>query len=161
MSSRKPSSASFLRAFPQRQRVPDALYGLGESYFQRDQHSDAIEPYLKVVTDYAQSPRAADSMLRLGQTLGAINQKEQACATLDGTRPQISALGREAAVRAGNAEARVLSRLRLSQLHQPVDAPGIGQQGPEFLRREVVSATSSPFTLDVVELWQGRSPDRC
>ena len=71
----------FLAEHPKDRLVPDALYGLAESFYQRQRYNDAIEPYLRVVTDYASSSRAPEAMLRLGMTLTAIKQKDQACAT--------------------------------------------------------------------------------
>ncbi|HET8626811.1 MAG TPA: tol-pal system protein YbgF, partial [Thermomicrobiales bacterium] len=73
----------FLSTFPHDPRTGEALYGLGESYYMRRRYNDALEPFLKVVTDHSSSPRAPDAMLRLGQTLAAINQKSQACATFN------------------------------------------------------------------------------
>lgn len=72
----------FIDSYPQDKRLPDALYGLGESYFNRARYNDAIESYLKVVQGYGQSARAPDSLLRLGMTLAAIKEKDQACAAL-------------------------------------------------------------------------------
>ncbi|HVV94307.1 MAG TPA: tol-pal system protein YbgF [Hyphomicrobiales bacterium] len=73
----------FLSTYPRDSHVADALYGLGESYYMRRRYNDALEPFLKLVTDHASSPRAAQGMLRLGQTLAAIDQREQACATFN------------------------------------------------------------------------------
>jgi tol-pal system protein YbgF len=73
----------FLATFPKDRLVGDALYGLGESYFLRHRYNDALEPFLKVVTDHSSSSRAPDAMVRLGETLNAIDQKSQACATFN------------------------------------------------------------------------------
>ncbi len=62
--------------------VPDAIFYLGETYFQRSRPREAAEQYLKLSTDYAKSPRAPEGMLRLGQSLAALGSSEQACATL-------------------------------------------------------------------------------
>ncbi|MGH6794194.1 MAG: tetratricopeptide repeat protein, partial [Methylocella sp.] len=39
------------------------------------------EQYLKISTQYANSSRAPEALLRLGQSLNALGAKEQACAT--------------------------------------------------------------------------------
>jgi tol-pal system protein YbgF len=61
--------------------TPDAIFYVGESYFQRSRAREAAEQYLKVTTDYARSLRAPESMVRLGQALAALGNSEQACAT--------------------------------------------------------------------------------
>ncbi len=72
--------AAFLRKNPKSKLASDALYYLGESYFQRGRQREAATHYLKVSTQYASSPRAPDAFLRLGQSLNALGAKEQACA---------------------------------------------------------------------------------
>ncbi|MFV0279265.1 MAG: tol-pal system protein YbgF [Rhodoblastus sp.] len=61
--------------------MPDAVFGLAETYFQRGRHREAAEQYLKISTDYANSSRGPEAMLRLGQSLNALGAKEQACAS--------------------------------------------------------------------------------
>jgi tol-pal system protein YbgF len=73
--------SAFLQKNPKNRMAPDAIYYLGESYFQRGRQREAAEQYLKISTDYAASYRAPEAMLRLGQSLNALGAKEQACAT--------------------------------------------------------------------------------
>ena len=73
---------AFLAGNPAHRLTPDAIFYIGETYLQRSRPREAAEQYLKVTTDYAKSPRAAESMVRLGQTLAALGNSEQACATL-------------------------------------------------------------------------------
>ncbi len=61
--------------------TPDAIFYIGETYFQRSRPREAAEQYLKVTTDYARSPRAPESMVRLGQALVALGNSGEACAT--------------------------------------------------------------------------------
>ena len=61
--------------------APEANYWLGESLFQRQRYQDAAEAYLIVTTKYGQTNRAPDALLRLGQSLAALGQKEMACAS--------------------------------------------------------------------------------
>jgi len=72
----------FLRKYPDGKLVPDAQYWLGESMFQRQRYRDAAESFLAVSTKYVHSGKAPESLLRLGQSLAAMKQKEAACATL-------------------------------------------------------------------------------
>lgn len=73
---------NFLRRFPGDRLVPDARYWLGESMFQRQRYRDAAEAFLGVSTKYETNARAPDALLRLGQSLAAMGEKEAACASL-------------------------------------------------------------------------------
>ena len=72
----------FLRKHPDEKLVPEAQYWLGESLFQRQRYRDAAESFLAVSTKFERSGKAPDALLRLGQSLAALNQNEAACATL-------------------------------------------------------------------------------
>jgi tol-pal system protein YbgF len=73
--------AGFLEKNPKNKMASDAIYYLGESFYQRGRQPEAAEQYLKISTHYANSPRAPEALLRLGQSLNALGAKEQACAT--------------------------------------------------------------------------------
>jgi tol-pal system protein YbgF len=73
--------AGFLEANPKSKLASDAIYYLGESFYLRGRQREAAEQYLKISTQYANSPRAPEALLRLGQSLNALGAKEQACAT--------------------------------------------------------------------------------
>ena len=62
--------------------APEAQYWLGESLFQRQNYRDAAESFLNVSTKYESTARAPDALLRLGQSLAALGEKEAACASL-------------------------------------------------------------------------------
>jgi tol-pal system protein YbgF len=72
---------AFLAANVDHRLTPDAIFYIGETYFQRSRAREAAEQYLKVTTGYARSSRAPESMVRLGQALAALGNSEQACAT--------------------------------------------------------------------------------
>lgn len=72
----------FLRKNPNDKLAADAHYWLGESFFQRQRYQDAADSYLVVVRNYETADKAPDSLLRLGQSLAALGQKEMACASL-------------------------------------------------------------------------------
>jgi tol-pal system protein YbgF len=72
----------FLKKYPNERLVPDAQYWLGESLFQQQRYRDAAESFLGVSTKFERTGKAPDALLRLGQSLAAMNQKEAACATL-------------------------------------------------------------------------------
>jgi tol-pal system protein YbgF len=62
--------------------APEAQYWLGESLFQSQHYRDAAESFLAVSTKYETTARAPDALLRLGQSLAALGEKEAACASL-------------------------------------------------------------------------------
>ena len=72
----------FLRRFPNDRLSSDAQYWLGESLFQRQRYRDAAEIFLNVSTKFETSPKAPDSLLRLGQSLAGLGEKDAACASL-------------------------------------------------------------------------------
>ena len=72
----------FLVRFPQDRLAPDAHYWLGESLFQRQQFRDAAESFLTVSTKYETTGKAPEALLRLGQSLAGLGEKEAACASL-------------------------------------------------------------------------------
>ena len=76
------SFADFIKRNPSNELTPDAHYWLGESFFQRQKYQDAADAYLVVVRNYDKADKAPDSLLRLGQSLAALGQKEMACASL-------------------------------------------------------------------------------
>jgi tol-pal system protein YbgF len=71
---------NFAQRYPGDPLVGDSQYWLGESYFQRQQYRDAAEVFLNVTSKYEKSPKAPDALLRLGQSLAALKEKEAACA---------------------------------------------------------------------------------
>ncbi len=72
----------FLRKHMGDRLVPDAQYWLGESLFQRQLYRDAAENFLNLSTKFETSAKAPESLLRLGQSLAALGEKNAACATL-------------------------------------------------------------------------------
>jgi tol-pal system protein YbgF len=72
---------AFLAKNPGNRLAPDAIFFMGESFLQRSRPREAAEQYLKLSTDYAKSGRAPEGMLRLGQSLAALGNNDQACAT--------------------------------------------------------------------------------
>jgi tol-pal system protein YbgF len=71
----------FLKKHPRDGLVADANYWLGESLYQQQRYRDAAESFLTVSTKYEKSGRAPEALLRLGQSLAAIGEREASCAT--------------------------------------------------------------------------------
>src|SRR5262249_21392224 len=76
------SFRNFLTKYPNDRLAGDATYWFGESLFQRQRFRDAAEAFLNVSTKFEANPRAPDALLRLGQSLSALGEKEAACASL-------------------------------------------------------------------------------
>ncbi|RDV04787.1 tol-pal system protein YbgF [Undibacter mobilis] len=72
----------FVKKYPNETQLPDAYYWLGESQYQRQQFREAAQSFLTVSTKHEKSARAPSALLRLGQSLAALKQKDAACATL-------------------------------------------------------------------------------
>lgn len=72
----------FLRKYPDERLMPDAQYWLGESLYQQQRYRDAAESFLAVSTKFEHAGKAPEALLRLGQSLAALDKKEAACATL-------------------------------------------------------------------------------
>jgi tol-pal system protein YbgF len=73
----------FLKKNPTDRLAPDAHYYVGESLYNQKRYQDAADSYLVVVRNYDSSPKAPEALLRLGQSLAALGQKEMACASLN------------------------------------------------------------------------------
>jgi tol-pal system protein YbgF len=76
------SFRNFLSKYPSDRLAGDATFWFGESLFQRQRFRDAAEAFLNVSTKFESNPRAPDALLRLGQSLAALGEKEAACASL-------------------------------------------------------------------------------
>ena len=75
------SFRAFLRAYPGDRLAADAHYWLGEALFQRQRYRDAAEAFLTVSTRYETAVKAPEAMVRLGQSLAALGEKDAACGT--------------------------------------------------------------------------------
>ena len=72
---------AFLKKYPSDAMVADAHYWLGESLYQRQRYQDAAKSFLTVTTNHSSNAKAPEALLRLGQSLAALGEKETACAT--------------------------------------------------------------------------------
>jgi TolA-binding protein len=69
---------AFLARFPEDSRVDEAIYLLGESYFNEKQTIGAILEYQKILKAHPRSKRTADATFRIGQGFRALGKCEQA-----------------------------------------------------------------------------------
>jgi len=73
---------AFLKKYPTDRRAADAQFWLGESLFQRQRYDAAAQAFLDLSTKHTTHAKAPEALLRLAQSLAAMNQKEMSCATL-------------------------------------------------------------------------------
>ena len=73
---------AFLSKYPNDRLTGDATFWLGESLYQRQRFRDAAEAFLNASTKFESNARAPEALLRLGQSLAALGEKEAACASL-------------------------------------------------------------------------------
>ncbi len=84
----------YLEAFPEGDKAADASFWMGEAQYSQGKFSDAAKTFLNAHQTYGKSPKAPEMLLKLGMSLGALDNKETACATLrevDKRYPQASA----------------------------------------------------------------------
>jgi tol-pal system protein YbgF len=80
------SFRSFADTYPDDELAPQAVYWVGDiAYVQRD-YAGSARAFAEELKKYPTSPRAPESMLKLGQSLLALNQKKEGCRAL-GTLP--------------------------------------------------------------------------
>jgi tol-pal system protein YbgF len=73
----------FTRARPRDRAMPDALMGLGDSFFQRQRWREAAEQFVDVTTKHPKSGRAAEAELKLGISLRGLGAAKEACDVLN------------------------------------------------------------------------------
>jgi tol-pal system protein YbgF len=71
----------FLKRHPDHHLAGSAQYWLGEAFYVRGQYRPAAAAFLKGYKDYAKSPKAPDSLLKLAISLQRLGQKDAACSS--------------------------------------------------------------------------------
>lgn len=73
---------SFADAYPKDELAPQAVYWFGDiAYVQKD-YPAAARAFAESIKKYPDNARAPDSMMKLGQSLIAMGQKQEGCAAL-------------------------------------------------------------------------------
>ncbi len=97
------SFENFLQNFPDDELAPTGAYWLGETYFVRGDYGSAAATFARNYRAYGPaSPKAADSLLKLGISLARLGDLERACQTfaqLDQRREPIPLPIRQATIR--------------------------------------------------------------
>lgn len=76
------SFAQFLNDYPDHQLAGNAQYWFAETFYARSQYRRAAQEFLEGYQTYPSGPKAPDSLLKLGMTLAALGQNDQACVSL-------------------------------------------------------------------------------
>jgi tol-pal system protein YbgF len=72
----------FADMYPRDELAPQAVYWVGDIAFVQKDYPTAARAFAEELKKYPDSPRAPDSMLKLGQSLLAMNQKKEGCRAL-------------------------------------------------------------------------------
>jgi tol-pal system protein YbgF len=72
----------YLAAFPEGDKAADASFWMGEAQYSQGKYNDAAKTFLNAHQTYGKSPKAPEMLLKLGMSLGALDNRETACATL-------------------------------------------------------------------------------
>ena len=70
---------AFVKNNPNDTLLPNAYYWIGETYYAEGNYRQSGEMFLKSFQDYPDSPKAPDSLLKLGLSLQSAKQTKQAC----------------------------------------------------------------------------------
>ena len=73
----------FLGTYPASPLASNAQYWLGEAYYVTRSYDDAIVAFRKVTTDWPDSRKAPDALVKIGFTQSALNRNSEARATLE------------------------------------------------------------------------------
>ncbi len=71
----------FIEKNPKNEKIHDAEYWLGETYFLRKDYQKSALHYLRAYKKNNKGENAASSLLKLGTSLGNIGKKKEACET--------------------------------------------------------------------------------
>jgi tol-pal system protein YbgF len=74
--------AAFVKANPTHALTPNAQYWLGESYYVRNKFKEAAVAFAEGFQRFPKSDKAKDFLLKLGISLGALDNKRDACVAL-------------------------------------------------------------------------------
>lgn len=83
-----------IERFPSDERTADAHFWLGEALLGQDKYREAAQVFLAANRDFPDARKAPETMLKLGISLAAMDQRDVACATLsevENRYPQASA----------------------------------------------------------------------
>ncbi|MBC27491.1 MAG: tol-pal system protein YbgF [Rhodospirillaceae bacterium] len=72
---------AFIKKNPKHALAGNAMYWLGETYYDQKQYAEAARVFLDGYRRYPKSKKAPDNLLKLGKALNSVGEKKSACAT--------------------------------------------------------------------------------
>lgn len=72
----------FLKSFPDHPLAANATYWLGECHYAQGHHDKAARIFAESYKKYPKGPKVADSLLKMGMSLGGLGKTKEACVTL-------------------------------------------------------------------------------
>lgn len=72
----------FLKAHPDHSLAPNAQYWLAETYYVRQKYRESAVAFAEGYQKAPKGSKAPDNLLKLGMSLAALNQRDDACLTL-------------------------------------------------------------------------------
>lgn len=80
----------FLKSFPGHPLAANATYWLGETYYAQSKFDQASRIFAESYKKYPKGPKAADSLLKLGMSLGGTGKTKEACLSLKQLKKEFS-----------------------------------------------------------------------
>lgn len=81
---------TFITKYPSHQLVGNAKYWLGETYYVRGKYEPAARIFAEGYQQFPQGTKAADNLLKLGMSLGALGSTNDACVALAQLKKEFS-----------------------------------------------------------------------
>ncbi len=78
----------FLKANPSHQLSSNATYWYGETFYAQQKYSESARIFAESYKKYPKGPKAADSLLKLGMSLGGAGKTKEACVALKQLKKQ-------------------------------------------------------------------------
>lgn len=78
----------FLKANPNHQLASNATYWYGETFYAQKKYTEAARIFAESYKKYPKGPKAADSLLKLGMSLGGSGKTKEACVSLKQLKKQ-------------------------------------------------------------------------
>lgn len=97
----------FLTAYPQHPLASNATYWLGETYYAQQKYDQASRIFAESYKKYPKGPKAADSLLKLGMSLGGSGKSKEACVSFKQLKKEFSASSSTAVRRADQEMTRL------------------------------------------------------
>lgn len=83
--------SKFIADYPKHKLVSNAHYWLAETHYVRGDIEKAARGFAQGYQNYPEGPKAADSLLKLGLSLGKLGKKDDACLTFQQLKKQFPA----------------------------------------------------------------------